>query len=280
MRSEADDAIDGLLAFLAARRGVDLRDQQRETVERRVASRVTATGSSDLNGYVALVKADATELDRLLSALLIRVTSFFRDDEVFAALRDRVLRSLLADTGPDRPLRAWSIGCATGEETWSIAALLAEACLPHGAEFEVLGTDADIGAIEIARRGVYSAHLAGGATEHLPRPCFEVDSAGIRVADSLRGRVRFARHNLMGASLAPPEAIVASFDLVLCRNVLIYFDRRLQDHAFRRLASAVRPGGALVLGIAETPPDDRDVPFAPFPDTHPRLKILRRRETS
>jgi chemotaxis methyl-accepting protein methylase len=166
------------------------------------------------------------------------------------------------------------VGASTGEEAWSVAMLLAEACPPPGA-FEVLASDLDPAALEVARSGRYAREAALAVPERLRARFLTPEGGAVRMVPELRERVRFARHDLMGRRLAPPEAVVASFDLVLCRNVLIYFTRRLQEKAFERLAELLRPGNLLVMGLAEWLPGRLAESFAPL---DARLKIYRRRE--
>jgi chemotaxis methyl-accepting protein methylase len=274
-----DAALDPVLAHLVRLLALDLRDYRRETLERRVLTRMNAVGATSPGGYLAVLEADPDETRRLAEAMLVHVTGFFRDPGVFEALLTRVLTRLAAAA---RPLRAWTIGAASGEEAWSLAATLVAA---RGPEVEVLATDRDAPSLEVAAAGVYplgalSEGLArlSPATRAATGALFDVSPAEAvaRPGPLLRARVRFATHDLMGLRVAPQAAIVASFPLVLCRNVLVYFDERFRDVAGERLAAVVEPGGALVLGATEALPASARQRFAPWPDLDPRLRIFRR----
>jgi chemotaxis methyl-accepting protein methylase len=144
--------------------------------------------------------------------------------------------------------------------------------------FEVLASDIDGSSLEVARHGHYPAEAAAAIPAGLRARFVEHAGRWCRITGELRHHVRFAQHDLMGRVLSPREAVVASFALVLVRNVLIYFDRRLQDKALDRLAAVLEPGGALVLGDAESLPPTFADRFSPFPDVDRRLRIYRRTE--
>lgn len=268
-------ALAAILELVARARSVDFNDYRKETVERRVAHRIAASGSRDEDDYRARLERDPAELDHLVRALLIPVTSFFRDGAVFEALAKRVIGDLLASGAPT--VRAWVIGAATGEEAWTLAMLLARACAAERERaFEVLATDLDESSLESAREGVYPREAAA----HLPRELvdrfLEPRGDGLRVRDELRPFVRFVRHDVVGPRLAPREAVLASFDLVLCRNVLIYFDERLRGQALARIATVLRPGGALVLGSAESVPSEDACGLVRYPALDAALRVYRR----
>ncbi len=272
-----DSAADCVLGLLARRRGVDVRDWRPEVLERGLRARALATGCADLDAYRARVERDPAELDRLFEAVVVRVSGFFRDPAVFEALERRVIPELAARRSPETPLRAWTIGAATGEEAYSLAMLLAAAATSLPAlDFEVLATDVDDSALAAAREARYSA-LAAAAVPPPLAARFLVPEAGgalLRVAEPVRARVRFARHDLAKPRHAPPEAVLASFDLVLLRNVLLYFDERLRERAIERVAGALRPGeGVLVLGLSESLPPGARAKFEPIDAA---LRIYRR----
>ncbi len=266
------DWIDRLLARLAERRGIDFRDYRRETLVHGVEMRLAMTGCADAAAYERRLADDETEWSQLARALVVPVTSFFRDPAVFDALAG-VIDELVARA--PGAVRAWVAGAATGEEAWSLAMLLAERCLPRGIGFDVIGSDLDPGAIAFARRGSYPAGDVASVPAALRARWLEDDGARVRITAPLRVHVRFALHDVMGPTLAPREAIIASFEIVCCRNVLIYFDRRLQHKALERLVAAMAPGGALVLGDTETVPETIAHRLAPHDPARPALRIYR-----
>lgn len=239
--------VDALVQTLRRRRGIDLRDYSEDTFAQGLRARLAATGARDAAAYLEVLEQDEREIDALVSAVLVQVTAFFRDEPVFLALRDTVAPALLPAQGP---LRAWVIGCATGEEAWSLASVLEQACGPR---FHILATDVDAAALTTARAACYADRVI--PHEH-------------------RARVTFARHDIAGPRLAPKEAIIATYDLVLLRNVLIYFRPGLQERILRRLATVVRPGGALVLGPCEWLSEEARRGFLPWPGLDARLKIF------
>jgi len=251
----------GILGRLAVDRGIDFRDYRRETIVRRLDLRVAATRSLDWSDYRRRLEGDPVEADRLIEALVVSVTRFFRDPDVFDALGSRFVPGLYRALDRRRTLRAWVAGAATGEEAYSLAMLLdAARDGAPGKDFEIIASDIDEAALEIARAGRYpgedarhipASHRERSLEASTPRMAGGADEE-VTVKPDLRRRVRFARHDLMGPRLAPSEAVIAAFDLVLCRNVVIYFDQRLQEGAFSRLAGALRAGGLLVLGGTES----------------------------
>lgn len=264
-----------ILELVARRRGMDFRDYRRETLRRRAEVRVRATGCADLEAYASLLSAEPAEVDRLVEALVVPFTDFFRDAWVFAELAERVFPALAARRGV---VRAWVAGAATGEEAYSIAMLLAHVAAQNtGSGFEVIASDIDRRSIEFARAGVYPAAAAQAIPAELRRRYVRIEGETARISESIRQRIRFAEHDLVGAQLAPREAIVASFDLVLCRNVLLYFEDSLRLSAAERLAAVLEADGALVLGTSEALPPKIAADFEPYPGVAASSGIYRRR---
>src|SRR5450432_660591 len=269
------DATTGLLELLARRRGVDFRDHRRETIDRGIAARLKATGVPGLDRYTEMVEHDEVETDLLMRALVVPVSSFFRDREVFEALEKTVIPEQLADTAG--ALRTWVPGAATGEEAWSWAMLMA-ACRARcgGPPFEILASDIDTASLKSARTGSYPLAASSQVPERFRQRFLCASGDQVIVSEDLRRRVIFAEHDLMGPALAPAEAILASFRIISFRNVLIHLDRQLQRKALDRLGSLLRPQGVLVLGAVETLPADLHQNFIPYPGTLPALHIFRR----
>jgi two-component system CheB/CheR fusion protein len=273
--TEVDDAVDQLLALLARRRGVDFRDHRRAIIARGIAARLKASGLADLEQYAAWVDRDDAEADRLIAALVVPVSSFFRDPQVFEALETRVIPEQLARTAG--PVRTWVVGAATGEEAWSWALLLAWCRERHGGPpVDVLGSDVNGGALAVARTGRYPAAASAAVADRFKKHLDGASGDEIVMPEGLRRRVLFAQHDLMGPRVAPVEAILASFQIVSFRNVLIYLNQRLRRKALERLGSVLKPEGVLVLGTVETLSPDLEGRFVPYPGTEPSLRIYRR----
>jgi chemotaxis methyl-accepting protein methylase len=241
-------------------------------VSQAVSARLCSLGLDGVQ-YLEHLAAAPNESRALAEAILVPHTRFFRDEAVFDALRDVVVPALAP---ADELLRGWVVGAATGEEAWSLAVALHEA-LGSLERFEVLATDVDGAAIEQAASGRYlRSKVSGVSADRLARHFRPGDTAElIAVQPALRSRVRFARHDLVGPTLAPTEAILARFQLVSCRNLLIWFDARLRGVAVHRLRAVVPEGGALVLGLSEALPDD-ERGFAPWPGLAATLRIYQR----
>lgn len=246
-RVDATDAAFGaILQLLRERTGADLSRYRPTTVSRRVLNRMISVGSSTFEHYLALLRADEHEALRLLDRVTIKVSRFYRNPVTFDALRLTVLPALAA-ANPGRPLRIWSAGCGCGEEPYTLAMLLDEAGIPGTVE----ATDIDPGALERAALGrrYVSATLSELPLE-LRNRYLEPEDGGYTVRKSLRDRVRFSRHDL-SAELGPPAG--GAFDLIACRNVLIYFARGPQERAMHALRAGLAEGGYLCLGEAEWP---------------------------
>lgn len=249
-----------LLAVLAER-GHDFRDYRHDALARRVRERMDALGCDDLDAYTARVADDAAEAARLVDALAVSTSAFFRDPAAFQALARDVLPGLVAAAG-ERPLRAWVAGVATGEEAWTVAMLLDEACAP-ARRYEVFASDRNRAALAVAATGRYPAPRAAEIPGRYRERHVDVRDGHLELAAPLRERVRFCEHDLVGPALAPAEAVLARFDLVLCRNVLIYLEAPLQERLVDRLAAVLAPGGVLVVGPFEALPPAAARRFAP-----------------
>lgn len=264
-----EQALQSVLAQVREFSGVDFSSYKRPTILRRLHRRMVATNASDLSEYSLYLASHVDEYQRLTSSFLIKVTEFFRDPDLFNALRERVIPDLIAQARlRGNLLRIWSAGCATGEEAYSLAILVAEALGDELAQFQVqiFATDLDEDAIAFARRGTYPlAALSGVPEDLIARYFLSLDSTR-EVTKRLRGMIIFGQHDL--GQRAPFPRI----DLVLCRNVLIYFTRELQARALQLFAFALRDGGYLALGKAETT-NPLEAYFLPI---DARLKLYRR----
>ncbi len=263
-----DPAMTAVLRQLR-RRGIGDADCYKATcLHRRVAMRMRARGVDSLAGYARLLARDAGERDRLRETLSVGVTGFFRDPDSWKRLRE----TLEAEPPhPGAPVFAWSMGCATGEEAWSLTMLLSAVVrgARAGAGFQVLASDVDDRALAIAQLGSYD-EVDETAIHGVAPECAAPPGDGpFEVGEELRDRVRFRREDL--TRVEPPTD---HFDLVCCRNVLIFLSREGQGRVLDRAVKSLRPGGILMLGRTESPGavEDKLTPI----DTGHRLYRKRR----
>ncbi|HSL84370.1 MAG TPA: CheR family methyltransferase, partial [Thermoanaerobaculia bacterium] len=262
----ARGGLEAILDLLGARYRVDFRDYKRGTLERRTARRMGLLSLDGWQGYFDYLEAHPEEVAALYDDLLVGVTRFFRDPDEWELFAREVVPALVAERGEATAVRAWSAGCATGEEAYGIAMVLIEH-LEHletpgrRVEVKVFASDASPGALETARRGQYPAgiseQVSAGRLERFFRPGRE----GFEVASDLRSAVTFAAHDLLSDPPFP------HLDLVACRNVLIYLDLAAQERLLERFHFALRPGGTLWLGDAETVGRRTDL-FTQVPGDH------------
>jgi len=257
------------LTQIHERSGIDFSTYKTPTSVRRLQRRIVATGTENLDSYVDYVSTHPDEYRKLISSFLIKVTEFFRNPELFDYLRERVLPELIAAARRrGNELRLWSAGCATGEEPYSLAILVAEALGDELERFTVriFATDLDGDAITFARRGVYPAATLAPLSAGLTARYFTPVDDAYEVKKRIRALTVFGQHDL--GQRAPFPRI----DLCLCRNVLIYFTPELQKRALQILAFSLRDGSYLALGKAESTSPLTES-FAPVNST---LKIYRR----
>jgi two-component system CheB/CheR fusion protein len=243
-----EDLLRRILAHVRVRTGHDFSKYKRSTVLRRIARRMQITRADNPKNYYDFLRDNAEEAQALLGDLLISVTTFFRDSEVFEALKTRVVPQLFQAKAPDETIRIWVPGCATGEEAYSIAILLLEEAARHELRpaIQLFGSDLDGAALATAREGRFPAAIEADVSEERLRRFFLLEGDHYRVRQELRDIVLFALHDLLKD---PPFSRV---DLISCRNVLIYLDRELQEQVCMTFHYALNDGGFLVIGASET----------------------------
>jgi two-component system CheB/CheR fusion protein len=261
--------LQSFLEELRENSGVDFTSYRQATIQRRVQRRMAATGHPVLGDYLRFVREYPEERRRLTTSFLINVTQFFRDPDLFEYLREKVLPELLREAANrEEDLRIWSAGCSTGEEAYSIAIAVSELLEQEGLDVNVriFATDLDDEAVAFARRGFFAARSLSDLPPELISKYFMAQGDEYEVRKSLRGMLIFGEHDL--SQRAPFPRI----NLILCRNVLIYFTQALQRHALHLFAFSLRNGGYLVLGKSETVSPLVEY-FAP---DQSRLKVFRR----
>jgi len=232
--------------ILLAKRGFDLTMYKDRCIKRRIAIRVRARGCTDAGPYLELLERDEAELDALLAALTIHVSQFFRNPSMFDLLKRQVMPALMHRLQAEgrRTLRLWSVGCASGEEPYSLALMMHE-LTPPGVKVDILGTDVSDSILGSARQALYDEQRLAEVPAATRERYFEQEGRGYRLAEPIRRMVRFEQHNMLTAAEFPQA------DLISCRNVLIYFSREEQENILQRFAATLPVGGILILGKAE-----------------------------
>jgi two-component system CheB/CheR fusion protein len=243
-----DELVRRILAHLHVRTGHDFSKYKRSTVLRRIARRMQVTRMDNPQDYYDVLRDNPEEAQGLLADLLISVTTFFRDNEVFESLKTNVLPHLFQTKQPGEPIRVWIPGCATGEEAYTIAILLLEEAARHEIRppMQVFGSDLDARALSVAREGRFPLAIEADVSEERLRRFFTREGNQYRVRQEIRDIVLFASHSVLRD---PPFSRI---DLISCRNLLIYLDRELQEQVCSTFHYALNPGGFLLLGASET----------------------------
>jgi two-component system CheB/CheR fusion protein len=257
-----------VLALLRERTHFDFRSYKRGTLERRIGRRMGLKHVEDVADYVRLLKAEPGEARLLFEDILISVTSFFRDPEVWRDLQERVIRPLVERKEAQTPLRVWVPGCATGEEVYSIAMLLIEElqAARKSVPLQIFASDVDPSALDFARVGLYPESVVADVPPERRRRFFLEEDHSARVTKELRESVIFARQNLLQD---PPYS---KLDLISCRNVLMYFEPSAQKKILSLLHFALAQGGFLLVGTAEGIGQENDL----FEVASPKGRIYRR----
>ncbi|KAA5603959.1 PAS domain-containing protein [Roseospira marina] len=243
----SQNAFNRLVSVLAHQSGMDFRFYKTSTVVRRIERRMSMVRIEDADEYLTMLRNDPGERKALSRDLLISVTSFFRDPEVFEALRGMALPELIGD-GPEDPLRIWVPGCATGEEAYTLAMLVQDTMdkTMRQRPVQIFATDVDTQALRVAREGVYAEGIAADLPEHWLNRYFVQQDGTYVVGKALRDMVVFAEQNLL---TDPPFSRI---DLLSCRNLLIYLKNEVQARVMGVFSFALREGGFLLLGSSES----------------------------
>jgi two-component system CheB/CheR fusion protein len=242
-----DPTFENLIHYIQDSRGFDFRGYKRSSLRRRIALRMEQVNADSFAAYNALLEVDPHEFNALLNTILIKVTSFFRDPDAWEALKQEVMSKLLTPRRREA-IRIWSVGCASGEEPYSLAMLFAEAL---GVEeftrrVKIYATDLDEAALNTARHAAYLPRDMENVPEELRHKYFDHTGQHHVVSRELRKCVIFGRHNIVN------DAPISRIDLLACRNLLIYLSTEAQTLVLPRLHYALVDNGILFLGKAET----------------------------
>ncbi|MEP6924137.1 MAG: CheR family methyltransferase, partial [Pyrinomonadaceae bacterium] len=260
---ELQKALRDIFTQLRVSTGHDFTNYKRPTVLRRIERRINVRNLSGIPEYAAFLREQPEEVQSLLKDLLISVTNFFRDKTAFEALENDIIPRIVHDKRAGDQIRVWVAGCATGEEAYSIAMMIAEHTLGGGGapEVQIFATDMDEAAIATAHDGFYTLNDAADVSPERLRRFFTKEDDGYRVRRELREMVLFAHHNVLKD---PP---FSHLDLATCRNMLIYLNSAAQKRAMETFHFALNPGSFLFLGSSESINGAIDL-FAPLVKEH------------
>jgi chemotaxis methyl-accepting protein methylase len=258
--------------IVKSRCGIDLSRYRATTLNRRVLHRMAMTGSSGMEEYISRLTVDADEMEKLMDIVTIHVTEFFRDRDVFRSLERGYVPALVDEkTGAGHGvIRAWSAGCSTGEEAYSMAVMIDRTVknVSPNTHIEVFGTDVSENSCRTARKGVYSDEKIEALPVDIRDGYFEKEGPAWKVTSGLRSLVKIVSHDLF---TAPPYS---HLDLIMCRNVMIHFEHEVRDEVIGNFHESLQDRGLLVLGKSEAmtgPLEDL------FELVEPRCKIYRKK---
>jgi chemotaxis protein methyltransferase CheR len=238
-----------LAALLKRASGLSLTSERAERIETRLAPVVEHHGFSGIAGLVRALREDNDALTQaVVEAITIRDTAFFRDRAAFDSFQDVLVPWLLRTRSAQRRVGVWSAACSTGQEPYSIAMIFAGLPQFSGWQVDILATDVSPEAILRAKEGIYTeTEVRRGLPSQMLADHFRADGAHWRVSNAIRSRVEFRELNLLGSF-----ADLKRFDVIFCRNVLMYFDADTKTGVLERLSDRLADDGHLVLGAAET----------------------------
>ena len=245
-----------ILDYLQNQKGFDFSGYRRSLLERRINKRLLATETGNFNEYCTFLTNNQIEADELIDALTINVSQFFRNPLVFEFISEKLLPPMISEKLQryKKYLRIWSAGCASGEEAYSLAIIFNEFLEKEKLELDlrIFATDIDKKSLKSAEEGLYNFESIKDVRYGLLSKYFIQKNNSFRIVSKIKNMVNFSSYDLLEKnSYAPPESIFGNFDLIFCRNVLIYFNLEYQEKIFEKLHRSLVPKGYLILGEAE-----------------------------
>ncbi|MGB3589320.1 MAG: CheR family methyltransferase [Tunicatimonas sp.] len=243
---EKESSSESIFRLMTSKTGTDFSKYKSSTIQRRITKRLDALSLLNIDNYYRYIQENPTELDNLFQTVLIGVTEFFRDQPAFEKL-EKYLRETVSKKPTGQPIRVWSVGCATGEEPYTIAILLSEILGKeiHNNTVQIFATDIDENALGHGRRGCYSEDQVANLSSELLEKYFNQGVDGYEVKKKIRQLVLFSKHDIS----VDPHFV--RLDLITCRNVLIYFRNELQKEVLPVFHYALKEDGYLMLGKSE-----------------------------
>lgn len=254
MPKEDEKALSRILNQINRVTGFDARQYRAPTLKRRLERRLLATKSKSFKEYLALLKKDPSESHKFLDDLSINVSDFFRDRRIFIMLKEKILPNLLKEISANngKGIRIWSIGCAKGQEPYSLAIILKDTMENEKKELKISihATDINKALLKHASKGLYQKkEIKNVPKKYLDKYFAKMNKNEFQTKENIRKLIKFRQHNIIS------EDILGKFHLILCRNLFIFFTPELQKKTFNKIHSSLKKDGILVLGTAETPKD-------------------------
>lgn len=252
-----ESLLDSAMAELFRTRRIDLSGYRRSTLLRRLAHRLRRLGGPDPMQYLEKLKLDPEECDRLIDALTVNVTSFFRDASVFDFLEHEILPQIIDRKKKEasKEIRIWCAGCSTGEEAFSMAILIDCALVDEPGSWTpmIFATDISREVLKKAEEAIYTKDQLKEAKLGIVEEYFTTADENFEVCPAMREMVKFSCDDIVEPSrFAPMESVFGGFDMILCRNVMIYFLLNQQRTILDKLYRSLNHGGYLVLGKSES----------------------------
>jgi Methylase of chemotaxis methyl-accepting proteins len=267
---EEDPSFDMLKRIITGNTGFNCEHYKEAHLRRRINVRVRATNSESYGAYLKFLKRDPQEYEFLVDTLTVNVSEFFRNPETFKIIENEIIPFIVKYRSESliRSIRIWSAGCAAGEETYSLAILLHKALKTSFDKYRIriIGTDIDAQSLEKARKGIYSENSIKNLDLSTKKRYFLKQKDTYQVIDELKSITQFKRQDLIS------DSIIDHFDLIVCRNVMIYFKKDIQEQLQLNFYQALEKGGFFVIGKSETLLETASNLFKPY-NTRERLYI-------
>ncbi|NQV38631.1 MAG: protein-glutamate O-methyltransferase CheR [Candidatus Marinimicrobia bacterium] len=264
-------ALESITKFIREAQGIDLENFRPSFIERRLSKRMKLAACTDLSDYYTFLVNNNDEIDALVDELRITVSWFYRNPIMWEILKIRVLPKLIDTRIKQKKefIRIWVAGCARGEEPFTLAILIYEIIKKQNYNIipQIFATDIDPGALTVAKSGIYDTDAFKNLPFGLLEKYFEKTKAKFKAQPLLKEIVHFSTFDLLDSKRkTPPEAVFTTFDIVICQNVMIYYQDVTQRTIFSKLARAVSEDGYLILGESETLMDQRKNEFVKISD--------------
>lgn len=249
--------IDQIINEIKTNNGLDLSDYKYESLERRIKARISKLHFKSPDAYLDFLKSHPEEFDGLINTISIDVSSFFRNPIVFEIINQDVIPEIIKrkEINKNREIRIWSAGCGRGEEAYSIAILINMNIKNESHKWlvNIFGTDINKNALLAAKHGIYPEESFETMKLGILDKFFTPNKLGYEINSSIKDMVHFSSYDLTSKNtISPPDSVFGTFDIILCRNVLIYFSQKLQEKVLNQLCNSLAKNGYLILGESES----------------------------